>query len=320
MTPTMTMMGERTAEKSNATTTTLNAKEPFDLQKSIRFLSGFRPMADDQETDSRGISKALMVDGQTVVFRVEEDGEHTLTCSLYSDRAISPKLKQTTAERVSSLLSLEDDLDPFYRIIRERDPQFLPVMNEMYGFHHVKFPSVLECAVWALLAQHSPMAVSRKQKAAITERFGGVLKVGGEVLRSFPDHGRLAEAGFEEVAKVINNRRKAEYLVSLLNAYPELDQGKLMRTDFESAKHRLMEIKGIGEWSATFILTRGMGRMEGLPSNLRKEIPRAAEVYQSEMTIDRVKDIYGEWAGYWLLYLWAHGIDPADKGHRPLPR
>lgn len=316
----MTIMKVRTAHRLNETSTTLNAKEPFDLGKSIRFLSGFRPMVDDQETDPKGITKALMVDGQTVVFKVEDSGDHTLDCSLYSDRSISAKLKQTTAERISSFLSLEDDLDPFYEIIRKHDPQFLPVMNEMYGFHHVKFPSVLECAVWAVLVQHSPMVVSRKQKTAITERFGGVLNVGGKVLRSFPDHGRLAEAGFDEVAKVINNRRKAEYLVSLLNAYPDLDQERLMQTDYESAKRRLMEIKGIGEWSSTFILTRGMGRMEGLPSNLKKEIPRAAEVYDSEMTVDRVKGIYGKWAGYWLLYLWAHGIDPGEKDHRPLRR
>ena len=317
MTPTMTMMKERTADRMNETSTTLNAKEPFDLGKSIRFLSGFRPMADDKETDAKGITKALMVDGQTIAFRVEDAGDHTLACSLYSDRSISAKLKQMTAERISSFLSLGDDLDPFYEIIRKHDPQFLPVMNEMYGFHHVKFPSVLECAIWAVLVQHSPMAVSRKQKMAITDRFGGVLKVGGEVLHSFPDHGRLAEVGFEVVAKVINNRRKAEYLVSLLTAYPELDQGRLMRIDYESAKHRLMDIKGIGEWSATFILTRGMGRMEGLPSDLKKEIPRAAEVYGSEMMVERVRDIYGEWAGYWLLYLWAHGINPGENGHRP---
>jgi DNA-3-methyladenine glycosylase II len=316
MASTITITRERPAEKLYETSGVLLAKEPFDLGQSIGFLTGFRPMADDQETNRNVITKALMIEGQTIVFRLEGRGASSqMDCTLFSKESISPKLKETAMKGVSFFLSLEDDLEPFYAIVKEHDPQFMPVVREMFGLHHVKFPSVLECAVWSILAQHSPMALSRKQKVAITERFGDSVKVEGKVHWAFPDHVRLAEAGFEEVAKVINNRRKAEYLVSLLNAYPELDQDQLMRMNFEQAKQRLMQIKGIGEWSSHFILSRGMGRMESLPSNLKKEIPRASEVYDPPMTVDRIKGIYGKWVGYWLLYLWAHGIEPREKGH-----
>jgi DNA-3-methyladenine glycosylase II len=308
---------ERPAEKLNKTSGTLQAREPFDLGQSISFLNGFRPMADEQGTGRDVIRKALMIEGQTIAFRLEgsKKAGGPMDCTLFSKEDISSRLKSLALERISSFLSLEDDLAPFYAIVKRDDPQFMPVVEQLYGFHHVRFPSPLECAVWSILAQHSPMSLSRKQKSAITERFGDSIELDGTVYWAFPDQTRLAEAGFEEVAKVINNRRKAEYLVSLLNSFPELDLDLLMKMDFEQAKKRLMEIKGIGEWSSHFILSRGMGRMEGLPSNLKKEIPRADEVYGPEMTVDRVKGIYGKWAGYWLLYLWAHGIEPGEKAH-----
>ena len=310
MASTIMIAREKSADKLFETKATMRGREPFDLRQSIRFLGGFRPTADEQETGHGMVIKALMLSGRTIAFRLREQssGSNVLDCTLFSKESISPGLKEAALERISFFLSLDDDLLPFYRIVERSDPEFMPVVNDMYGFHHVKFPSVLECAVWSVLAQHSPLALSRKQKFAITENFGESIKLEGDLLWAFPDHGRLAEAGFEEVAKVINNRRKAEYLVSLLNEYPELDQEELRKMDYERAKQRLMEIKGIGEWSSSFILTRGMGRMEGLPSNLKKEIPRADEVYGTEMGVDRVKRIYGEWAGYWLLYLWAHGI------------
>jgi DNA-3-methyladenine glycosylase II len=304
------MAREKTAEKLFETKATMQAKEPFDLSQSTRFLGGFRPTVDEQETGPGTVTKALMINGRSIVFRLREQGSGSkvLDCTLFSKESISPGMKEAALQRISFFLSLDDDLGPFYQIVKQSDPEFMPVLKDMYGFHHVKFPSVLECAIWSVLAQHSPLALSRKQKFAITENFGESIELEGELLWAFPDYGRLAEAGFEEVAKVINNRRKAEYLVSLLNEYPKLDQQELMKMDYEQAKQRLMEIKGIGEWSSSFILTRGMGRMEGLPSNLKKEIPRANEVYGREMSVDRVKNVYGEWAGYWLLYLWAHGI------------
>ena len=310
MASTITITRERPSGKLFETNSTLRVKEPFALGQSARFLNGFRPMAAEQEVDRNTITKALMINGQAVVFRLRERSgvNNSLDCTLFSKESISSGLKDQATKRISFFLSLEDDLDPFYQIVKRDDPEFLPVVNDLYGFHHVKFPSVLECAIWSILAQHSPLALSRKQKSAITKSYGEDIKLDGTTYWAFPDHGRLAEVGFEEVAKVINNRRKSEYLVSLLNAYPELDQEEMMKLDYEQAKQRLMQIKGIGEWSSSFILTRGMGRMEGLPSNLRKEIPRVDEVYKTQMTADRVKSIYGKWVGYWLLYLWAHGI------------
>lgn len=322
MASTKTILRERPASKLNETSGTLKAKEPFDLGRSIAFLDGFRPMAEDQSTGPNTITKALMINGQTVVFRLEggKGGRGPMECTLFSKENISPRLKESALQRISFFLSLEDDLRPFYEIVERDDPQFMPVVQQMYGFHHVKFPSVLECAVWSILAQRSPISLSRKQKLAIMERFGDSIVLDGKVHRSFPDIERLREAGSEEVAKVINNRRKAEYLVSLLDAFPGLDLDRLMKMDFEQAKQRLMEIRGIGDWSSHFILSRGMGRMERLPSNLKKEIPRAAEVYGPEMTAERVKSIYGHWSGYWLLYLWAHGIEPGERGPRVLTR
>jgi DNA-3-methyladenine glycosylase II len=318
MASTTTIFKERPAEKLYETSGILKAREPFDLGRSIAFLDGFRPMAEDQDTGPNAITKALMVDGQTIVFRLEggKDGKGPMDCTLFSKENITPRLKESAMQRISFFLSLDDDLLPFYEIAERDDPQFMPVIRQMYGFHHVKFPSVLECAVWSILAQRSPIALSRKQKFAIMERFGDSVTLDGKVHRSFPDIERMAGAGFDEVAKVINNRRKAEYLVSLLNAFPTLDLDRLRKMEFDQAKQQLMEIKGIGEWSSHFILSRGMGRMERLPSNLKKEIPRADEVYGPEMTVERVKRIYGDRSGYWLLYLWAHGIEPGEKRRR----
>ncbi len=91
----------------------------------------------------------------------------------------------------------------------------------------------------------------------------------------------------------------------MFRAYEKIDEDALPQLDFDEAKKVLIQINGIGEWSATFILSRGLGRMERLPENLKTIMPEVHRIYGSGPSIERINAIYGKWVGDWLLYLWA---------------
>ncbi len=67
-------------------------------------------------------------------------------------------------------------------------------------------------------------------------------------------------------------------------------------------------IKGIGEWSATFIMVRGLGRMEYIPLTETRLLEAASKVYGHGKELSREELIhlaerYGPWQGYWAHYL-----------------
>lgn len=290
------------------TSGTLKATRPFDLAKSIMFLEKFGPMRGEQELRGGTITKALMVNGQTMLFSVKQSSgldDPRVEFKLRSANPLEKTLSEDAAKRISSFLSLEDNLTPFYETARKKDPKFYPVVGRLWGFHHVKFLSLLEIASWAILAQHTPLSAAKKMKHALIERFGGGLEVDGKTLWAFPDYFCLKKTSFEELSKLTGNHRKAEYLCSFFSAYEKLDEKFLLSASFDEAKSWLMGIKGIGEWSATFILSRGLGRMERFPENLKSIVPEVSRIYGRVQSFQRIRKIYSDWLGYWLLYVWA---------------
>lgn len=284
---------------------TLEAVEPFEFRKSLAFVRGFGPMSGQQEVDGYSITKAMMLDGQAVVFRVKE-AKGRLEYQLFSSEKISEKSMKETGGRIAFFLSLEDDVGKFYSIAKEEDPKFYPLVESAWGLHHVKFLTFLEIACWALINQRIQRPIALRIKRSLIERFGESLEVEGNVYWAFPDKERLKAATAAQLLETTRNQRITRRLLSLASSLDELDEEFLKKALFEKAKARLESVHGIGEWSSRFILFRGLGRMDKLqPINVRPLGETIAGVYGSAKPLKEVNDTYGEWAGYWQLYLWA---------------
>jgi DNA-3-methyladenine glycosylase II len=279
--------------------------EPFEFKQSLKFLKGFGPMSGEQQLEDGWVAKAMMADGQTVVFRVGRRGEKSpLTYELFSKEPLKP-VEDLVARRISFFLSLDDDINPFYSIAEKEDAKFYPLIERWWGLHHVKFPSLLEISCWAILAQRVQKPIALRMKRALTERFGGSLELGGKTYWAFPDYAKLKDATPKQLLDATKNQRAAVRLTSLLGSFDELDETFLRDAPYEKATARLQKVKGIGDWSSQFILFRGLGRVEALqPINIRPLMKTMEEVYGPKgKTLDEINSTYGRWSGYWSLYL-----------------
>lgn len=284
----------------------LEAVEPFEFERSLDFLRGFGPMSGQQEVEGRSVTKAIAVGGRTVAFRVEERGGK-LGYELFSEEPIADEVAEGVARRVSFFLSLEDRVERFYSIAKEKDPKYYPVVERAWGLHQVKFSSLLEIVCWALINQRIQRAVALRVKGSLTERYGGRIELGGKTYWAFPDATRLRSATGRQLLETTKNQRIAQRLVSLVSMLDEMDESFLRTSPYEKARERLEKVKGIGEWSSQFVLFRGLGRMGELQEiNVRPLGDAIKSVYGPEgKSLSEVNRTYGTWAGYWTLYLWA---------------
>ncbi len=284
---------------------TLTAVPPFDFAQSLAFLGLFPLTRHEQIVGESTLTRAAQFDGQVIVFQVKAAGQSALEYMLFSNKKISAEIHSSASDRIAFFLSLNDDLRPFYDI-GQRDPPFAPVIQRLYGYHQVKFLTPFENAVWAILSQRNAMPLSEKMKNAITERYGGKLDVNGKVYQSFPEPAQLVSANVDELAGLIRHGPKAQGIAGVAHAFVHMDERFLREADDEDVYAWLRKIKGIGDWSASFIMLRSLGRMAYLPRGEKRVLDAASRVYGKALTqeaLERLAEPYGQWRGYWAHYL-----------------
>jgi len=284
---------------------TLPVTPVFDFSKSLEFMSNFAPMYDEQEVTETELTKAMMINGRCIAFRVQDAGsveQPMVSCTLFSEEPLDEISRRKVIERIAFFLSLQDDLRPFYAIA-EQDEDFAPVIQRWYGLRHVKFLTLCEIACWSVLVQHRAMPLARTMKRALVERYGGSIIVEGRTYWAFPELERLLSVSEEEIVVLIKNERSTHYLHSVIQALSQLDEEFLCTAPYDEAAAALRSIKGIGPWSAAFILLRGLGRMERLLSDMQPFQDALKKLYRSGITMQQLEQRYGLWFGYWGFYL-----------------
>lgn len=277
---------------------------PFDFAQSLQFIRASALMEGEYAVSDGALTRAVYVDGRVLAFRVRATGsveQPALDYTLFDTQPISPALHAAGADRVGFFLSVADDLAPFYALAQD-DPPFAPVLDQLYGYHQVKFLTPFELACWAVLSQRNQFGVTLRMRRALMEAYGGAIEVEGQVFPASPEAGPLAAAGPDEIARVIRHKPKAAWVSAVAHGFLQADEGFLRHAPYEEAEAWLRRLKGIGAWSARFIMLRGLGRMERLPPGDRFIAQAVAQRY-GPVPVEALAKRYGPYQGYWAHYL-----------------
>lgn len=237
---------------------------PFDFSKSLNFMGMFAPAEGEQTVTGFSFTKAVYLENKILAFRLKNEGtvsEPGLSYIFYSCEEISEEIKSALLDRIKFFLSLDDDLQPFY-VLGSKDPQFVPVLEELYGLHQVKFLTPFEAAAWAVLSQRISMKVAHKIKNKLTEAIGNSIQIEGIVYRTFPSARQVKNLGVENLASIIKNERKSEYLIAVADAFDRVDENFLRQGNIKDVREWLMNMgyRGVVSSSDTYKRSRKNGR------------------------------------------------------------
>ncbi len=145
-------------------------------------------------------------------------------------------------------------------------------------------------------------------KKSLIDSYGGMITVDGVAYSAFPEAERMVHVSEDEMTGVVRNARKAEYLVAVVKAFSDVDEHFLRTGDYDEVEAWLRGIHGFGAWSASFVMVRGLGRMERFISNEKVTIAAASRLYGhgkdlSQAEVKRIAERYGDYKGYWGHYL-----------------
>ncbi len=282
----------------------ISLRAPFEFAHTLSFLRGFSPMAGDQRLTKNTLTKSWIVRGTPVTVTMKQEGAR-LACDL--DRAIDDETRGLLCDRVASFVSADEDLGDFYEMAA-RDRAFAPVAKKLRGFHHPKFGSPFEAAVWSVLNQRVGMHQARKMKAALVAKYGAKV--------AFPEAATLARATEKDLVRAIGNERKARAVFAVSQAFARASEKRLQSAPIAEVDAWLRGIWGVGDFASGFILYRGLGRARSLPwSDMFVRAAQKTYPGADRAALERKGAAYGRWKGHWALYLWAVTLaDPAKLG------
>lgn len=212
----------------------------------VRALSGFR----------RPVIVRAVQKGRAGALSVTVDGDAR------DDVAVLDVLRQT--------LGTDRNLTSFYRAAA-RIAWLAPLVRRMRGVKPPRYPSLWEACSNAIVFQQ----LSLRAASAIMQRL--IVAVGGRMetddlpvpvyLFPTPESVQCAVTHHLRATGLSSNKIATLRRVAEALSTGTLDATSLERCTSSSAAAILRQIKGIGPWTATLILLRGLGRLDVFPDN-----------------------------------------------------
>jgi len=206
-------------------------------------------------------------DGETLLRTHPLDGRTVPYAALMTGNLEAPALRVTVADPAHAAL-IEQVIrasfiaaPPEFAALLERDP-VLARLNARYpGVRPVRQFDLLSALVRCISAQQVNLRWAVTTRRRLAEAFGEPHHIGAHLVYSL-NAKRLAEANVGEIRALQFTTRKAEYLIAVAEAIAggRLTMATLAALPDEVVISRLVALRGIGRWTAEWILARGLGR------------------------------------------------------------
>lgn len=164
---------------------------------------------------------------------------------------------------VARLFSPELDLAPFWHRVR-RERGFAELARRCVGLQPQRFPTLFEALANGICCQQLSLAAGMTRLGHLAERFGPRVPDGTRV--GPPDPARVASAPLSALRRSGLSARRAAQLRELARLPLERLEHELGALPDAQARARLLELPGIGPWTADYLLLRGLGRLDVFPA------------------------------------------------------
>jgi DNA-3-methyladenine glycosylase II len=205
-------------------------------------------------------------------YRALSDGDETVLLGVrpYGARAIEVRATGGDARRwlpvVARMLGTDVNLARWYARSR-RVGWLAPITAALRGLKPPRYPTLWEACAHAILFQqisiHAAAAIMRRA----VDRLGNHAAAGSIRCVAFPPPHRWLEAADADLRAAGISKNKIAHLRAAAAAFADgtLDERSLEQLPTPQAAERLRSIRGIGAWSASVVLLRGLGRLDTFP-------------------------------------------------------
>lgn len=224
---------------------------------------------------------------------------------------VSYDCRQKVVKYIWEWFDLYKNLNEFYEMGKE-DRVLKSLVSQYYGLRIMGIPDLFEALVWAVMGQQINLTFAYTLKKRFVTQYGECLNFDGEVFWAFPSFEKIGYLEVDDLRKHQFTQRKAEYIIGIARAMinGELTKELLLeKKDYEEIKKSLMMLRGIGAWSADYVMMKCLNYSCAFPVadvGLHNALKSILSL-ERKPTIKEIEEYAKNWKGweaYATFYLW----------------
>jgi DNA-3-methyladenine glycosylase II len=241
-----------------------------------------------------------------------------LEVSVIGER-VHVKAKAEVKTSLTHMLGLQVDLKPFYQMA-SRVPKLRELVERYRGLKPVRFPTVFETLANAFACQQFTIAAGIQLLNRLATKGSLALESKAGVVFGFPEPSDLLRLSPRTFRKLGFSRQKTnafrELSRNLVAHHMDLDS--LMNRKNEDAISFLLGLRGVGRWTAEYVLLRGLGRLDVFPGDdvgaqnrLAKWLHRSRPMNYA--SVRRALDRWQPYAGFIYFHMLMESLAATGK-------
>lgn len=229
-------------------------------------------------------------------------------------KCLPPAAKQKVASALERLLGIRENLSEFYEF-SSRHTRLHEMAARFRGFKPPRFATVFEALVNGITCQQLSLTVGIIFLNRLAERCGVAFRPGSF---AFPRPEDLAVLDPADLRPLGYSGSKARALIEVAQsvAAGRLDLEELVGFDNRQCVDRLTALRGVGRWTAEYVLLRGLGRINVFPGDdvgARNNLEHWLHL-SNKLDYEGVQTILAKWRDYGgliFLHLLLKSLDEA---------
>lgn len=219
--------------------------------------------------DGTTYRRVVVIDGHAAELSVRQTGSPTVPLLVVT---ITPRPRTVDARHLrrllDRLLGLRIDLTHWYQTAA-RDSRLRQLAEKFRGVKPPRFPTVFEALVNAFACQQFSLEAGLTLLNRLATACGTAVNVPGGVVYAFPAPRDVLRLSPQRLRTIGFSRQKGGALLGLARAITQgdLDLESLVRREDEVIGQKLRELRGVGRWTAEYVLLRGFGRLHVFPGD-----------------------------------------------------
>lgn len=294
---------------------------PYDFKLTVKKPAGWSLFNQFENYERGTLWTATHIDGTLLGIRLSSKGTTArpkVVARVYSNE----RLTREQQERIRALLvkatGADQRLDEFYRFAR-KDRILRHVVDDLYGMHDTFSPTVFADAILAILLQMAPLKRSNEMMSSFILCYGGTAEFDGRSIRTWPTPRRVARLRKDELATRCKVGYRAKSMIELAKvfergAFPTAE--RLEEMNPEEARAKLLELPGIGDYSADIISPHGGFPIDVWSAEVFGKLFFGKEPRNNRQAVERVKKEglkrWGRWS--WMAFFYVvQDLDSLSK-------
>lgn len=283
----------------------------FNFAENINYLARSRNEC-LYHIDNNTVSKAVQIGDETLIIEVRSVDENYLSIRFMGEnKPTSTGIREEVASYVREWFDIDRDLRPFYSMAKE-DPLLGPALDSFYGLRIIGIHDLFEALCWGILGQQINLSFAYTLKRRLVEKYGRSICHDGVTYWVFPSPEDIASLSPTELESLRMTKKKAEYIIGVAGL---MVQGKLTKDmliangSHQQAEKTLVKIRGIGPWTANYVLMRCLRYPcafpiddVGLHNAIKQRLGKHLKPDKEEILKLAVN--WKGWESYATFYLW----------------